>query len=239
MKWKQLIYWRISCNQSFTSARTVMQRHLPLRVALCVCECESHSLASVVFKILCENYCHTSSCTHEKHLLAKFITMFSDSVFKYFLCYFPQENSLYTRMPMCLDNLSYVQMENKVLGLESPSLWHSFNHISSGSEIYCCQRGLGWWTQWTHFALMPHFFLFIYFLVMKWYDRTDWGLVFQCSIWKFIKQGVTILRLINYYLFYRVGLEKLHQVILLKLRIIHNLLLFLSDTRLILMSMSD
>lgn len=39
MKWKQLIYWRISRNQSFTSARTVMQRHLPLRVTLCVCVC--------------------------------------------------------------------------------------------------------------------------------------------------------------------------------------------------------
>lgn len=57
MKWKQLIYWRISRNQSFTSARTVMRRHLPLRVrvTLCVCVCacvwdtsQSRILGSVV-----------------------------------------------------------------------------------------------------------------------------------------------------------------------------------------------
>lgn len=54
----------------------------------------------------------------EKHSLAKFMAMFSDSVSMYFLGYFPQVNSLYTGKSMCLDDLSFVLMEYKVSGLE-------------------------------------------------------------------------------------------------------------------------
>lgn len=168
MKWKQLIYWRISRNQSFTSARTVMQRHLPLRVTLCVCVCvwKRHKFKSY-FGLCC-------LLNHVWVLPSKTLTCkVHRIVSKYFLCYSPHMTSLYTRIP-CVWTICLMCKWK----IKSPSLNRRLCDIHSITfpvvVKYIFARGV-WDGEHTEHTSPCSCSLFI-FLVMKWHDKTDWGL---------------------------------------------------------------